>query len=200
MMRFSGKVMRAAVRTPMAKWQPTRFLSNTVTEELKDEQQFYDSMDKIAAPAGWQEHYKSGDGYFRMSSKTGETEVLVDVEFKGHEEERLEFTAYLTKNGITADFSLTFTEGKGLVLDGMTTYDKKSTATDLTAEAENERSNRYEGPDVSDLENTDIPNKVLEVLDTVGVNDSLAEFLMNHCTLLEQTSYMHFLGDLEKLA
>ena len=199
-MRFSGRVMRAAVRTPMAKWQPTRFLSNTVTEELKDEQEFYSAMEKVTAPAGWEEHYKSGDGYFRMSSKTGETEVLVDVEFKGHEEERLEFTAYLTKNGITGDFSLDFTEEGGLVLRAMTTYDKKSTATDLTAEAENERSNRYEGPDVADLSDTSIPEKVLEILDSVGVNNTLGTYLLKNCDLLEQTTYINFLGDLAKIA
>eukprot|EP01060_Flectonema_neradi_P034099 TRINITY_DN5889_c2_g1_i1.p1 TRINITY_DN5889_c2_g1~~TRINITY_DN5889_c2_g1_i1.p1 ORF type:complete len:205 (+),score=58.52 TRINITY_DN5889_c2_g1_i1:68-682(+) len=204
MMRFSSRVMRSAVRAPATmrkvQWQPTRFASTVISEELNEETEFLQTMEKPDVPAGWEVQYKTGDGYFRMTSKTGEAEVLIDVEFKEKKDEELNFTAFVTKNGITADFSLFYSTSGGLSLEAMTTYNKKSSAIDLTPEAEVERCNRYEGPTIADLDNTPIPAEIMSILSAVGVHNALGEFIIKHAAVLEQSAYMNFLDELKELA
>eukprot|EP01062_Namystynia_karyoxenos_P029912 TRINITY_DN22394_c0_g1_i1.p2 TRINITY_DN22394_c0_g1~~TRINITY_DN22394_c0_g1_i1.p2 ORF type:complete len:248 (+),score=111.88 TRINITY_DN22394_c0_g1_i1:85-744(+) len=183
-----------------------RFLKDTAERELAEEKSVRESMSVPACPAGWTVTHEAGQGYWRMTKSADGTDVLIDVEFEAHEgggedvQERTSFTAYVTRNGVTADFTIAYTPGDGLALEGVQTHPNKESAVDLTAEADYKREQRYQGPEVSDLAETGLPDKILDFLDSHGVNDSLGEFVHKQTEVLEQDAYVRLLGDLSKLA
>eukprot|EP01065_Artemidia_motanka_P020384 TRINITY_DN2439_c0_g2_i2.p2 TRINITY_DN2439_c0_g2~~TRINITY_DN2439_c0_g2_i2.p2 ORF type:complete len:239 (+),score=98.78 TRINITY_DN2439_c0_g2_i2:62-718(+) len=185
-----------------------RFLRATCERELEEEKTVRADMEVVSCPAGWSVTHESGKGYFRMSKSAGGAEVMIDCEFEGHQggsededsQERTSFTVYVTRNGVTADFTVNYVPGSGLSLEGVATYADKAVATTLSADADYGREQCYQGPDVSELESTGVPEKIMEFLDSVGVGEETGAFVHAHCQVLEQDAYIRLLGDLSKLA
>eukprot|EP01064_Diplonema_japonicum_P038283 TRINITY_DN920_c3_g1_i1.p1 TRINITY_DN920_c3_g1~~TRINITY_DN920_c3_g1_i1.p1 ORF type:complete len:209 (+),score=77.37 TRINITY_DN920_c3_g1_i1:58-684(+) len=180
-----------------------RWLSASCGKELEDEQAFFEEMEKPEMLSGWSMTHTDGSGYFRLTKDSEGTEILIDCEFKAHdtEEDSTGFSVIMTQNGVTADFTLRYSEGNGsYTLEGMTTYKTRSSATDLTPQAGLERDNNYEGPTIEDLEKTEVVEKVIDMLVSKGITSDLAAFVHKQCQVLEQKAYMGFLTDLQNFA
>ncbi|KAJ9448511.1 putative p22 protein precursor [Diplonema papillatum] len=208
MRRASCRVAASAFarRADTQAFAPKRFLVSAANGELQDEKSLLadmESKENLDAPAGWSLTYTEGKGFFRMSKADGGVEVVIDCEFKAHSSDdgTTGFTVLFTRNGITADFTLVYDEGEhSLKVEGLTTYHNKSTAVDLTPQAECDRDNHYEGPQVEDLETTEVCTKVLELLEANGVSSDLGQFIHKKVQHLEQKAYCGFLQDLATLA
>ena len=190
------------------RWASHAPLNRAVSRELQDEQSRQDRMEEPAIPQGWTLTHARGTSVFEMK-KQFEDEVLevtcelqvrdpAMAEARAAEEVKVHFpfTLLVIKGRDALDFTLTSIDNE-LVLDGVTHHNDVNLARDMSAEGQTKKDKRYQGPDISELDE-ELAQALIDYLLVRGVNDPFAEFIANYSWWLEQQEYEGWLSAVGK--